>query len=183
MAGQLRSVLGDRNNTLVCSFIKDSPRVSAIDIHEWIHDKLRLREQDVTLVQIDGIRGQVTVKVSDTEILETLIDTTKGTVSYERDEGMVSHMRIAMAGLGRRVRIANLPPEMSKTLITECIGHYGEVLDIQEEKWSGAYRYKVCNGILNVMVNLKRHIPSHLTLAGHRALIDYEGQPKNVLRV
>jgi hypothetical protein len=67
---------------------------------------------------------------------------------------------------------------MSKTVITNSIGNYGEVLDLQEEKWTGAYRYKVCNGIMKAIVNLKRHIPSHLTIAGHRALIDYEGQPK-----
>ena len=84
-----------------------------------------------------------------------------------------------MTGLGRRkVRIANLPPEMAKTAIKECIGQYGEVIDLQDEKWSGAYRYKVNNGIINAIVNLKKHIPSHVTIKGYRALIDYEGQPK-----
>jgi hypothetical protein len=57
-------------------------------------------------------------EVSDIGILETLIDNTKGTLSYEDNEGIVSHVRIAMAGLGRRrVQIANLPPEMPKTVM------------------------------------------------------------------
>jgi hypothetical protein len=28
-----------------------------------------------------------------------------------------------------------------------------------------------------VIMDLKRHIPSHLSIGGHRALISYEGQP------
>jgi hypothetical protein len=67
----VRSAMGEHKNTLVCSFTKDSHRVSALDIHEWIHDKLRLREQDVTLVQIDGIRRQVYVKASDRDSRDT----------------------------------------------------------------------------------------------------------------
>ena len=71
-----------------------------------------------TRSDVSANRWDKETNICEGENLETLIDTTKGTVSYEHDEGMVSHVRIVMAGLGRRrVRIANLPPEMSKALI------------------------------------------------------------------
>ena len=40
-----------------------------------------------------------------------------------------------------------------------------------------AYRYSVANGIRQVSITLTRHVPSHLTVAGHRVLISYDGQP------
>jgi hypothetical protein len=40
-----------------------------------------------------------------------------------------------MAGIGRRrIRIANLPPEIAKTVIKDIIRQYGHVIDIQDEK-------------------------------------------------
>jgi hypothetical protein len=35
----------------------------------------------------------------------------------------------------------------------------------------------VDNGVRQVMISLTRHIPSHLTIADHRVLISYDGQP------
>ena len=52
-----------RPNTLVCSFDPTSPRITAWDIHEWIHDALQIPEQDVLMVQIDGVRRQVFIKL------------------------------------------------------------------------------------------------------------------------
>jgi hypothetical protein len=112
----------ERKDAMVCTFTKESPRVSALDIYEWIHNKLQLQEQDVRLIQIDGIRRQVYIKVRDTTI-ENIIDTTNGCVTYEHAEGITSKVRINMRGIGRRrIRIANLPPEIAKTVIKETIG-------------------------------------------------------------
>jgi len=41
-------------NTIVCTFDPTSPRISAFDIHEWIHETLRISEQKVSMIQIDG---------------------------------------------------------------------------------------------------------------------------------
>jgi hypothetical protein len=43
--------------------------------------------------------------------------------------------------------------------------------------WSKAYRYSVPDGIRQVMVMLTRHVPSHLTVDGHRVLLSYDKQP------
>jgi hypothetical protein len=49
----------ERQNTLTCSFEPRSPRISAYEIHEWIHEHLRIQEQEVTMIQIDGPKRQV----------------------------------------------------------------------------------------------------------------------------
>jgi hypothetical protein len=55
---------------------------------------------------------------------------------------------------------------------------YGVIQDIQEESWSKQYRYVVVNGIRIVMMPIQKHLPSHINIAGCRALISYEGQPQ-----
>ena len=44
------------------------------------------------------------------------------------------------------------------------------------EPWAKHYRYTVPNGVRIFMMTLRKHIPSHIILDGHRALSPYEGQ-------
>ena len=48
--------------------------------------------------------------------------------------------------------------------------------------WAAIYRYNVFNGIKIVEIKLKRHMPSHLTIAGNNTLISYDGQPPTCYR-
>jgi hypothetical protein len=59
------SAMGERQNTLVCTFDPQSPRISAFEIHEWIHEQLRVDETAVTMVQIDGPRRQIYINFVD----------------------------------------------------------------------------------------------------------------------
>jgi hypothetical protein len=77
----------------------------------------------------------------------------------------------------RRVRVANLPPEVPDRVLRDKMSKYGEVKDISEEHWSRMYRYPVSNGIRLVELQLKQHIPSHMVILGQRVLITHEGQP------
>ena len=47
----------------------------------------------------------------------------------------------------RRLRVANLPPEVADRTLKMALGAYGEIRDIQAETWSNALRYPVANGI------------------------------------
>jgi len=58
-------------------------------------------------------------------------------------------------------------PEIDEGTIRVTLAQYGEIRDIQEEKWSKAYRYAVANGVRIVVITLTKHIPTHLTIAGH----------------
>jgi hypothetical protein len=152
--------------------------VSAYDIHEWIYEKLRLQDNELTMIQIDGPRRQVYIKFSDPQKMQTLLSATQGQEDFRHDNGEISKVRIDVVGIGmRRVRVANLPPEVADKTLKMAISTYGGIQDIQPETWSNAYRYPVAHGIRMVTMILGRHIPSHLVLAGYRTLISYEGQP------
>ena len=99
-------------------------------------------------------------------------------MTYKHDNGEISTVRIEFAGMGnRKIRIANLPTEFTDQPISRAFMSYGVVLDIRHETWSNIYRYKVPNGNRPALKTIKKHIPSRMTIAGHRATISYEGQP------
>jgi len=55
-------------------------------------------------------------------------------------------VRVETASVGtRRVRIANLPPEMSEEVIRTIMARYREIKEVQAETWARIYRYKVVN--------------------------------------
>jgi hypothetical protein len=168
----------DRQNTIVCCFDLRSPRITAFHIHEWIHTALRLAEDDVQMIQIDGPRRRVYIKfISNMRMQEVLLGTREG-LEYKHDNGELSQVRIEIAGMGlKKVRIANLPPELADRMVRDTLAQYGEVRAITEEQWTNAYRYRVSNGVRIVEMSLRKHLPSHMNIANNRVLVSYEGQP------
>ena len=162
----------DRQNTIVCIFDVRSPRITALQIHVWIYENLRLPEKDVRMIQIDGSGRRVFIKLNTSEQAQSILQTTKGKLEFRHDNGELSILQLELAGLGiRRIRIANLPPEVPERIIRETLSKYGDVTAISEETWSKAYRYPVPNGTRIAVTRLKQHITSHMKMAGNRVLI------------
>ena len=44
---------------MVCTFYKESSKISAFDIHEWVNKYRRMDENEITTIQIDGPKRQV----------------------------------------------------------------------------------------------------------------------------
>jgi hypothetical protein len=49
----------ERRNTMVCTHERDSPRITKLDIHSWIYERMNLSDQEVPVIQIDGTKRQV----------------------------------------------------------------------------------------------------------------------------
>jgi len=173
------STMSERRNTLACCFDPTSPRLTAFDIHEWIHSQLQVSEHSVLTIQIDGTRRQVFIKFTDFHFVQDILNATNGETVYKHTTGEISPVKLMVAGMGpRRIRLANLPPELNNTTIRMALSHYGDVQSIQDETWAKHYRYIVSNGVRIVMMTLKKHIPSHIVIDGNRALTSYDGQPQ-----
>jgi hypothetical protein len=169
--------MSEMQNAIVCRFEPRSPRISAFQIQEWIYENLKLEEADISMIQIDGTRRQVFIKFTNTSRMIEVLSEKNGGIEFKHDIGEISQVMIEIVGMGmRKIRIPNLPPDVQISQIKEGLGKYGEVREISEEKWTRTYRYQVSNGGVAEM-NLKQHVPSHMTIEGHRALISYEGQP------
>jgi hypothetical protein len=171
--------MSDRRNTLVCVFDPASPRISAFDIHEWIHAQLHVVASSVIMIQIDGLRRQVFIKFTALSFLQDILHTTNGETIYKYVTGEIYPVRLMIAAKGiRRIRLANLPPEMPNDTIRTALKQCGDIQSINDEQWATHYRYPVSNGIKSVIMSLHKHIPSHITIDGYRALTSYDGQPQ-----
>jgi len=123
----------DRQDTIVCIFDTKSPRISALQIHEWIYEELHLRE-DVRIVQVDGPRRRVFIKFVNNERMQEVIRTTQGQLEFHHENGELSLVQEEIAGLGmRRVRIVKLPPEVPDRILRETMSKYGTVKGISKE--------------------------------------------------
>jgi hypothetical protein len=130
------------------------------------------------MIQIDGIKRHVYIKLTDNESVLTLLRDTAGQAEYKHPTGELTIVHITLAGLGtKRVRVANLPPEVPNDTLRAALVPFGKIVDIQNERWAKTYRYAVDNGVRQATMDLTKHVPSHLTVAGPRILLAYEGQP------
>ena len=161
-----------RSNTIVFTFDPASPRITAHDIYEWLHAEIRIQEQKVQMIQTDGIKRQVYVKLTDKDYLLSIINNTGGQGEYKHHTGEISPVEIAIAGMCyKKIRVANLPPEVLNDTLRAVLAPFGQVLKIQNETWARAYRYPVANGVRQVDMMLTKHVPSHIVIAGQRRLI------------
>jgi hypothetical protein len=107
---------------VLCNFDPTSPRISAFEIHEWIHDQLRVPEKSMTMIQIDGPKRQVYIKLVEIAYVQALLQSTNGQSKYKHVDGEISIVRIEMAGMStRRVRIANVPPEIDDGMLRSAL--------------------------------------------------------------
>jgi len=67
----VRSIMTERQHKMICIFDATSLRISAYEIHEWIHEHLQVSEESLTMLQFDGIKRHVFMKfVNDIHIIE-----------------------------------------------------------------------------------------------------------------
>ena len=116
--------------------------------------------------------------MTDIEGVQDIIQGTGGHAEYKHTNGVISTVSVNMVGMGtRKIRIANLPPEVAEDTLRTSLTQYGKILSVKEETWARTYGYAVAYGIRQVEMTLKKHIPSHMTISGHRVLTPYDAQP------
>jgi hypothetical protein len=133
-----KGIMSERRNNVVFSFDPKSPRISALDIHEWIYEQLHVPENVVNMVQIDGPRRQVYIKF-DSQYVQDLLQLPVSP-NTKHDNGEISQVKIEMAGVGtRRVRLAKLTPETPVEAVSFAISQFGEIKEMKLESWSEGF--------------------------------------------
>ena len=82
--------MAEHHNTSACTFGPTSPPITAYDINEWIHDVLKIPEYTVTMIQIDGTKRQVYIKMTDKTSVQALLWDTNGQAEYKHLTGELS---------------------------------------------------------------------------------------------
>jgi hypothetical protein len=168
--------MDERQNTVVCQFPTQSPKLSAFDIQEWIFATLQLPDDEILMVQIDGPTRCVYIKFVTSKKMDNHSSRILGQHEYKHPTGEITQIHVKQTGLGyRSVRLTGLPPEVSDSAIITALSRYGEITSPQAEMWTQNYRYKVATGARIIHIHFKTHVPSQVHTAGNKSLAQYHG--------
>jgi hypothetical protein len=67
-----------RSNTNIFSYDPLSPRITARDVHKCLHAEIRIQVQKVQMIQIDSLKRQVYVKLTDKDYMLPIINNKRG---------------------------------------------------------------------------------------------------------
>jgi hypothetical protein len=73
-------------------------------IHEWIFATMRIPEHKILMIQIDGIKRQVYIKLTDNDCALARLRETGGQAEYKYPTGELFIVNITMAGYGHKTR-------------------------------------------------------------------------------
>jgi hypothetical protein len=97
---------GSVREKLLFSAYEKSTKISADDIHEWIHDHLKLDESKEDTRYFKGTKCQVSIKFCDKRRVMDLVKRNKGQFACEHTTGEIVSFKICPAGFGLdRIRL------------------------------------------------------------------------------
>ena len=86
------------------------------------------------MIQIDGIKRQVFIKLLDNESVHALLSETGGQAEDKYSSGELSVVNLAVADMDtKHIRVASLPPEVPNVTLRAALAHFGKVQDIHAE--------------------------------------------------
>lgn len=154
-------------------------RPKSFEIEDWLEAECKIRLEDIIGFNLSIVKPVLFVKLASSEICKRIVQSCGGKMKYKYSDGKVVEVSVVHAGFGiRTVRIFELPYEVTSEQLEEVISQYGQVTSNTAEKWSSAHKFPVLNGVRQLKVELRRHIPSYIDVCGYRAIVMYDDQPK-----
>lgn len=168
-----------RKSTIKITFQAEYARPRAYEVELFLRDELHLDPQEIIGIQFSIAASVVYVKMINEEACTKVITGTTGRLQFRHSDGHIGDVTIDHAGLGMRtLRVFELPFEVPADSVTSALKPYGNIISHVAEKWQTFTTYPVLNGVRQVKLELTKHVPSYLNIAGCRAIIMYDGQPR-----
>lgn len=166
-----------RVNTVKVTFDKSASRPTALDVHKWVSDTLKLTVDQVEALQLVGPENAVYLKLTSQTLFEKVLRQHEGSALTTFASGVQSTVTVSPAGFDSvNVRVFNLPLELPNDKLKQALMPYGTVHSITNESWSSGYEFRVQNGIRSVKMQVNKVIPSNIIVVGKRAYVQYFGQ-------
>ncbi|KAJ4430571.1 hypothetical protein ANN_19159 [Periplaneta americana] len=159
-----------RTNTIQVMFNKEDPRLSAVEIHTWLDEKIKVRESDIQTLQLVAKQYAVYIKFKSAVLYEQYLQKHSDESNFELMNGTTVSVSIGPAEQDYvAVRVMNVPPEISNEWMKNVLTNYGKIHSIENERWSSRHGFQVETGIRIVKMSMDKHIPVTLLIANYEA--------------
>lgn len=161
------------DRTFVINFRVVPTKVKYSDISSFITTKLGFDLTQIKHLQVSN--GRVFVGTDSPQLAQDVVQehNLKHQVEYE---GKLYTIPLSMEDGSVEVRIHDLRPRISNRQVAQRLAEYGEILSIRDEIWKDFFP-GVPNGIRVLRMQLKKPIPSYVTVDSDMSLVTYKGQP------
>lgn len=160
-----------RRNTLVVDFSVLPRRPGMSQVEEFIKDILKIDMADVKNIQIHNLKSCVYMEMNDPGIAPRL-QKQHYLRHWFNHEGINYHIPVYVDGPTTTLRIHDLPPQMSNTVIMDHMQQYGRVLSIHNEVWKKFFP-GVPNGVRVVKMKVEKPVPSHIVIDNQTTLVTH----------
>lgn len=172
-----------RVNTVKITFDISATRPSAVEIHHWLSEKMKLKPDQLDTIQLNSRDRSIYVKVISPSLYDKLLQSNTLPQDFKYESGEITKVNISAADTQTiTVRCFNLPPEVPQSVLRNALSKYGTVRDVRDEKWSSQYMLPVNNGIKAIRMDLKQPIPATLTIANYDVNFSHPGQIRTCFR-
>lgn len=174
-----------RRLTLTLNFLREEGgRPPAKDLYVFIVARLECRLEDIEGIDQEFGSDRVHVKVKSYEMkTDAWWDArlSKPKMEMECSDGTVRTVYVTING-GKlwKVKIRNLPFEVSNEMIVDALRNSILVCDIFEERYGEEHVFRSIKTGVRILIGiLKVHIPNYYEIEGFTAYVEYAGQPRS----
>lgn len=168
-----------RINTFSLDFSEVNEKLFAFDYHSYIEKNLKLKNEEVISIGING--NKIFVKVATGELLERIFENFEGKLTYIQRDGISKNVNLFNESLKTTVKIHRIPIEISDNEIRKALNYYGKIENVMNDAWKNL-PYTCYNDIKIIKMEIVKPIPSYIPIGGKYYWITYAGQMRTCRR-
>lgn len=168
-----------RVNTFSLNFAEVPDKLSSLDYHKFVQERLELKYDEVISFGIYG--KKIFIKVSSQELFMAIFEKYEGKLSYQAADKTIHHVQMENESAKSIVKIHRIPIEVAENEIKTAFTHYGVIESIRNDYWRDL-PYKCYNDTKIIKMEIKRAIPSYVIVGGRQYWVTHLGQIRTCRR-
>nr|XP_029729210.1 uncharacterized protein LOC115266778 [Aedes albopictus] len=163
-----------RKNTQVVDFSVLPKRVPADQVEEFLKHYVKIDMADVRSIQLHSLKNCVYIEMHNAGVPPRMAKQHNLQHSIKYKESCY-YIPIYVDGPTTTIRIHDLSPQMSNSIISDYLAQYGDVISVSNEVWKH-YFVGLPNGVRVVRclrVKMKKPVPAHITIDNQLSLVTY----------
>lgn len=143
-------------------------------VKRFLEEKIQLDMMQVKSIQLHNVRNNTLIEMYNAEAADLLADEHNLKHSLEHNN-KIYPIPVYVDDGATNVRVHDLPPELANEVIVKHMRQFGEIISIEDEKWTNFFP-GIPNGVRVLRMRLSRAIPSFVEVDNEKTLVTYTNQ-------